>query len=65
MEKNLPIKLLKKRDNDTAKNNLPVIISDNQGLRFRLEGERLEARVSHFKSYFGGLKAKLQEKISS
>jgi hypothetical protein len=64
MEKNLPIKLFKKRDNDTAKNNLPVIISDNRGLRFRLEGERLEARVNHFRGYFGGLKTKLQEKIS-
>jgi hypothetical protein len=65
MEKNLPIKLFKKRDNDTAKNNLSVIIGDNQGLRFRLEGERLDARIHHFRGYFGGLKTKIQEKVNS
>ena len=61
MKKNLPIKLFKKRDNDKALNNLPVIISENQGLRIRLEGEKLEARVNYFKGYFGGLREKVQQ----
>jgi len=48
MEKNLPIKLFKKRDNDKALNNLPVIKSETQGLRIRLDGEKLEARMNYF-----------------
>jgi len=65
MERNLPIKLFKKRDNDKALNNLPVIKSETQGLRIRLEGEKLEARINYFKGYFGGLKEKVQKKASS
>lgn len=65
MKKNLPIKLFKKRDNDKALNNLPVIISENQGLRIRLEGEKLEARVNYFKGYFGGLREKVLQKASA
>ncbi len=40
MGKNLPIKLFKKRDNDKALNNLPAGF-DNQGAKFRLEGDEL------------------------
>ncbi len=47
MKKNLPIKLFKKRNNDKALNNLPVIKKDEIGIRFRLEGEELNARLSH------------------
>ena len=65
MKKNLPIKLFKKRDNDKALNNLPVIKSETQGLRIRLEGEKLEARVNYFKNYFGGLKEKVHQKAKS
>lgn len=64
MEKNLPIKLFKKRDNDKALNNLPVIKSETQGLRIRLEGEKLQARVNYFSTYFGSLKDRVQQKTS-
>lgn len=64
MEKNLPIKLFRKRDNDKALNNLPVII-DNGRQKFRLEGEALNNRVSYFRSYFGGLNERVEQKAAS
>ena len=65
MKKNLPIKLFKKRNNDKALNNLPVIKKDEIGVRFRLEGEELEARVSHFNRYFEGVRSRVQHKVDN
>lgn len=65
MKKNLPIKLFKKRNNDKALNNLPVIKKDEIGVRFRLEGEELNARLSHFNGYFGGLRDRVQHKVDN
>lgn len=64
MGKNLPIKLFKKRDNDKALNNLPGGF-DNQGTKFRLEGDELTERVNYFKGYFGQLKSKVAQKAAS
>ena len=64
MERNLPIKLFKKRDNDKALNNLPGGF-DTQGAKFRLEGEELTERVNYFKGYFGQLKSKITQKAAS
>lgn len=64
MEKKLPIKLFKKRDNDKALNNLPLNF-DNQGTKFRLEGDALNSRVNYFKEYFGGLKERVAQKVSN
>ena len=63
MEKNLPIKLFRKRDNDKALNNLGMS-SENSGQRFRLEGEALATRVNYFNGYFGGLNDRVQQKIA-
>lgn len=62
MEKNLPIKLFRKRDNDKALNNLAPV-NENSGQKFRLEGRALTKRVNYFKGYFGGLSNKVQKKI--
>lgn len=65
MKKNLPIKLFKKRDNDKALNNLPVIKTEEIGMKLRLQGEELESRVSYFNGYFGGLRNRVQQKIAN
>ena len=64
MEKNLPIKLFRKRDNDKALNNLAVM-GENNGQKFRLEGDALTKRVSYFRGFFGRLNDKVQQKVSS
>ena len=64
MAKNLPIKLFKKRDNDTLLNNLAVF-GENTGSRFKLQGEALVNRSNYFRSYFGGLNEKINRKSES
>ena len=61
MEKNLPIKLFKKRDNDKMLNNLAVI-GDNNGNRFKLQGEALVSRANYFRRYFTGLNDRITSK---
>lgn len=61
MEKNLPIKLFKKREHDKALNDLAAI-PENTKQKFRLEGQALVARVKYFRGYFAGLKKRVQEK---
>lgn len=64
MEKNLPIKLFKKRDNDKLLNNLAVI-GENVGGKFKLQGEELSSRSNHFRTYFGGLSDRIGRKVES
>ena len=64
MEKNLPIKLFKKRDNDKLLNNLAVI-GENVGGKFKLQGEELSRRSNHFRTYFGRLSDRIGSKVES
>lgn len=63
MEKNLPIKLFKKRDNDKLLNLIPG--GGAEGNKFKLQGEELLSRSNYFRDYFGGLSAKISEKTKS
>ena len=62
MVKHLPIKIFRKRDNDKRLNNLAVINSENSGNRFKLQGDALSNRASHFNRYFSALDSKIKAK---
>ncbi|NVN97110.1 S8 family serine peptidase, partial [Candidatus Nomurabacteria bacterium] len=64
MEKNLPIKLFKKRDNDKLLNNLAVI-SEKMGNKFKLQGDELLQRSNYFRTYFDGLSNRIYQKAAS
>lgn len=65
MQKNLPIKLFKKRSNDKALNDLAMVIhNENTGKSYRLKDDELNIRVNYFRGYFGGLNEKVQRKIT-
>lgn len=64
MEKNLPIKLFKKRDNDKALNNLAPI-SENIGQKFRLKDAPLMTRASQLKKFFNQVDRRVKEKAKN
>jgi len=63
MEKNLPIKIFKKREHDKLPNLLPR--GSAEGKKFKLYGDALISRANYFTSYFGRLENKVIQKVKT
>lgn len=63
MEKNLPIKIFKKRDNDKLPNLIPG--GGSEGNKFKLQGAELLGRANYFRSYFSRLGERVKQKVET